>query len=161
MNILYTKYLKSTLQKCQGHERQGKTKIQSQTEEFKKTQELQLTLEQCRFELQRSIHTQVFLNSKYYSTTQPTAGWIQGFGGTGDMEGRLNYRQINPPTHTYTRVVQESTVNATYYPETEKKTLVGKLVKYVWICEVWTNVNFLVLINILWLCEMLTLSEAG
>ena len=47
------------------------------------------------------------------------------------MEGRLNYRQINPPTHTYTRVVQESTVNATYYPETEKKTLVGKLVKYV------------------------------
>ena len=34
----------------------------------------QLTLEQYRFELCGSIHTWVFLNSKYFHTTQPVVG---------------------------------------------------------------------------------------
>ena len=36
----------------------------------------QLTLEQCRFDLLRCTYTQIFFNSKCYSTVRSSVGWI-------------------------------------------------------------------------------------
>ena len=48
-------------------------------------------LEQHRFELRGSTYTQIFFNSKYYSTTKSTVIWIQGWE-MSDMEETWEWR---------------------------------------------------------------------
>lgn len=61
---------------------------------------LQLTREQCRFKLHSSTYMWLFFNSKCYSATRPTFGWILRCGGL-----HINYTWITP------HVAQVSTVS--------------------------------------------------
>lgn len=51
--------------------------------------EYRLTLEH-RFELLGSTYTQIFFNSKYYSTVQSVVGWILQYAGTADTRNPVH-----------------------------------------------------------------------
>ena len=56
---------------------------------FKYKPSVQLTLEQHRFELHRSVDIQILFSSKYYSVPQSMVGWIWACRGTTNAEGWL------------------------------------------------------------------------
>ena len=62
--------------------------------------QVQLTLEQHRFELWGSTYTWIFFDSKYSSTSWSLVGWIRGMQNCGDRgtahtEGTISYIRIS------------------------------------------------------------------